>query len=139
MIRFAFAAISLLAGAENAQADNVVYLRCTSPEQITEQIHTLAVDLHQKIITHTSHTGQVTALTIMQNTSETLLGYGEVHGRLARLRLNSVSASGRIDNLMTDEDKPTLWNERTKSLGYPIDEEVWLGFSINCQSVEKLF
>lgn len=139
MIHLAFVAISFLAGAESAQAGDVVYLRCASPEQITQQIHTLAVDLHQRIITHTSNTGQITAFTIMQNTSDILLGYGEVHGRLARLSLNSISASGRIDSLMNDDDKPTLWNERTNSLGYPIDEEVWLGFSINCHRVEKLF
>ena len=138
MIRQIISTFAVIASPVVLNANEVI-LRCDAPGQPTEQIEFLNIDMTLDRIVHTSHSRHVTIFQIAFSTSGEVIAFGERHGRTSRIQLDRITGFGRIDDLRTDDDKPSIWNEKTNSIGYPIDEEVWLGYDLNCIKTDAIF
>ncbi|TJZ89014.1 hypothetical protein FA743_19540 [Paracoccus gahaiensis] len=141
MIRQAIIVLTLLSASTALHASEVIHLRCEVQNQLDEQVETITINLGsaEGEAVHTSHTGMSTFYGIFINSPKSIIGYSQRHGKVSRLKVDRLTGTGRVDNLMTDEEKPGLWNEQAGSIGYPLDEVVWLGYDLNCQLAQPLF
>jgi hypothetical protein len=126
-----------------AHADSVD-LKCTSDAYIEKSAYELVeIDIDADAMQVTYFSGKGSTLQTFEFitvSGDSVTGWGWTqHHRQMQYTVNRVTGFARSDSQVSDAEKPTLWNEKTNQVGYPVDEDVWMGYSLQCAVVKPLF
>lgn len=121
-----------------AHASEEIHLKCLVLGQDKAQHEIISIYPEKEELRFHKY-GESQTFYFSNSDTDTIYGIGKVSNRHARLKINRVSGLARFEELMTDEDKPKLYNERTRGIGYPLNEIVWLGYDLECTRTNKLF